>query len=312
MDLRNASVFLAGHRGLVGSAVLRRLRREGCRRVLTRTRAQLDLRDARRVDAFFRRERPHIVVLAAGRAGGIAENARRPADFIADNLAIQTAVLPAARRHRAERVVFFGSSCMYPRECPQPMREEMLGAGPLEPTSRAYAVAKLAGVEMCRAFDAQDGRARFLALVPNSVYGPGDDFDPETGHVLSSLVTRMSEAKRRGLRTVTLWGTGRPRREFLHSDDLAGAVWHLLGRAPTRLASPMNVGGGESASIRELAELVREAVGWDGRVEWDRSRPDGAPIKVLDSRLVRAAGWRPKVRLRDGLRGVVAWREARA
>lgn len=312
MDLRKASIFVAGHRGLIGAAVLRRLKREGCRRVLTRTRARLDLRDARRVDAFFRRHRPRVVVLAAGRVGGIVENARRPADFIADNLAIELSVLSAARRHGAERVVFFASSCMYPRICPQPMAEERLETGPVEPTSRAYAIAKSAGAELGRAFDAQDGRARFLTLIPNSVYGPGDDFDPESGHVLSALVSRMTEARRRGAPSVTLWGSGRPKREFLYCDDLADAVWHLLRRDPARLRWPMNVGGGEAVSIRELAERVRAAVGYRGRIVWDRTKPDGAPIKVLDSRRVRATGWRPKTPLSEGLARTAAWREARA
>lgn len=306
----NTSVFVAGHRGLIGSAVLRRLRAEGCRNVLTRTRAQLDLRDARAVDAFFRRRRPKVVILAAGRVGGIVENAKRPADFIADNLAIQQAVLTAARRHGAERVVFFGSSCMYPRACPQPMAEERLGTGAVEPTSRAYAAAKSAGVETCLAFNAQDKKTRFLPLIPNSVYGPGDDFDPETGHVLSALIARMSAAKRRRAPRVTLWGTGKPRREFLHADDLADAVWHLLKKDPARLSWPMNVGGGEAVSIRELAEGVRAAVGYAGAIAWDRSKPDGAPVKVLDSRRARAAGWRPRVSLREGLRRTAAWYEA--
>jgi GDP-L-fucose synthase len=312
VDLKKTTIFVAGHRGLIGSAVLRRLEAEGCRRVLTRTRAALDLRDARRVDAFFRRHRPKVVVLAAGRVGGIVENAKHPADFIADNLAIELSVLSAARRHGAERVVFFASSCMYPRVCPQPMAEERLETGALEPTSRAYAVAKSAGVELCRAFDAQDGRARFLPLIPNSVYGPGDDFELESAHVLSALVRRMTDARRRGAPSVTLWGSGKPKREFLFCDDLADAVWHLLRKDPKRLSLPMNVGGGEAVSIRELAERVREAVGYQGRILWDRTKPDGAPIKVLDSRRARATGWTPRTRLKEGLKRTTAWYEARS
>ena len=305
-------VFVAGHRGLIGSAVVRKLRAEGFRRVLTRGREDLDLRDAAAVDAWFRRAKPEAVVLAAGRVGGIVENASRPADFIADNLAIQLAVLGAARRHGAERVVFFGSSCMYPRVCPQPMAEERLGTGPVEPTSRAYAAAKAAGVEMCLAFDAQDRASRFLPLIPNSVYGPGDDFDPETGHVLSALVARFEDARRRRAPSVTLWGSGKPRREFLYCDDLADAVFLLLTRRALPKALPLNVGGGRAVSIRELARKAAAAVGYEGRVLWDRSKPDGAPVKVLDSRRVRALGWRPRVSLEEGLRRTVAWRRENA
>lgn len=302
-----SSVFVAGHRGLIGSAVVRRLRADGFRRLLTRERADLDLRDGAAVDAFFRRARPKAVVLAAGRVGGIVENKTRPADFIADNLALQQAVLGAARRHRAERVVFFGSSCMYPRVCPQPMAEERLGTGAVEPTSRAYAAAKAAGVEMCLAFDAQDRTARFLPLIPNSVYGPGDDFDPETAHVLSALVARFEAARTRNAPSVTLWGSGAPRREFLYCDDLADAVVRLLRRPALPKSLPLNVGGGRAVSIKALAAKVAAAVGYEGRIRWDRSKPDGAPVKVLDSRRIRALGWRPSVSLDEGLRRTVAW-----
>lgn len=302
-----SSVFVAGHRGLIGSAVVRRLRADGFRRLLTRERAELDLRDGAAVDAFFRRARPKAVVLAAGRVGGIVENKTRPADFIADNLALQQAVLGAARRHRAERVVFFGSSCMYPRVCPQPMGEDRLGTGPVEPTSRAYAAAKAAGVEMCLAFDAQDRASRFAPLIPNSVYGPGDDFDPETGHVLSALVARFEDARRRRAPSVTLWGSGTPRREFLYCDDLADAVVRLLTRRALPKSLPLNVGSGTAVSIRTLARKAAAAVGYEGRILWDRSKPDGAPVKVLDSRRMRALGWRPRVGLDEGLRRTVAW-----
>lgn len=306
---KDARIYVAGHRGLIGSAVLRRLKAEGCNGILTRTRRELELSDARRVDAFFRRYRPELVVLAAGRTGGIAENASKPAALIAENLAVQLNVMGAARRHGARRLLFFGSSCMYPRACPQPMREESLWAGPLEPTSRAYAAAKLAGVETCLAFNAEDRVPRFLPLIPNSVYGPGDDFDPASAHVLGALISRLHDAARRRASALSLWGSGKPRREFLYSDDLADACWMLLNADVSRLALPVNVGGGADVSIRELAALIARVVGYGGRIEWDESRPDGAPVKRLDGRRLRSLGWRPRTPIEEGIRRAYAWHQ---
>lgn len=300
-------IFVAGHRGLIGSALVRRLARDGHTRVIVRTRDELDLGDPIAVEAFFMDEEPEVVLLAAGKVAGILMNREFPADMLDQNLRIQMAVLGAARRHGAARVVFFGSSCMYPRDCPQPMAEDMLLAGKLEPTSSAYAVAKLAGVEACLAYDRQDKTRRFLPLIPNSVYGPGDDFDPRSAHVLSSLIHKLHRAKVEGADSLTLWGTGTPRRELIHADDLADAVLFLLRREGEPLELPLNIGTGVDHSIRELAEAVARVVGYSGRLAWDTTKPDGAPRKLLDSSRLRRAHWAPSVDLEDGLRMTYQW-----
>lgn len=302
-------VFVAGHTGLAGSAVLRALRAAGYRDLLTRTHAELDLTAQSAVRGLLASERPGCVILCAAKVGGIAANWNLPAEFIRENLAIATNVIHESWRAGVTRLLYLGSSCLYPRDCPQPMREEHLLSGPPEPTNRPYAVAKIAGAEMCWAYNRQYG-TRYLALMPTNLYGPGDRYDPESSHVLPAMILRMHRAKLAGAPSVTAWGTGRPRREFLASDDLAGAVLHLLGLPEARLAglfredAPplLNVGWGEDLSIRELAGQVREVVGYGGAIEWDASRPDGTPRKLLDSSRLRALGWTPRIPLREGLR----------
>lgn len=302
-----ASVYVAGHRGLIGSAIVRGLRNAGFVNLLTRSRAELELTDATAVDRFFKEARPEYVVLAAGRVGGIVVNRDFPADFIAENLAIQLTVMHAAWRTGVRRLLFFGSSCMYPKQAPQPMAEELLLSGALEETSMAYAVAKLAGTETCLAFNRQHGGERFVPLIPNSVYGPNDDFNPGSGHVLSALITRFHAAKESGSDAVTLWGTGSPRREFLFADDLAQACLTLLGADLSSARLPLNVGPGDDVSIAELAETVAKIIGYEGRIEWDRSKPDGVPRKLLDSTRMRSLGWRPVTSLEIGIRATYAW-----
>lgn len=302
-----ARIFVAGHAGLIGSAIVRRLRREGFSAILTQSRAQLDLRDGGRTDRFFDETRPEYVVLAAGRVGGIAENQTYPADFINDNLAIQLNVLKSAQRTGVKKLIFFGSSCMYPRECPQPMAEDVLLSARPEPTSLPYAISKLAGTYMCLAYNKQYGDKRFIPVIPNNAYGPNDDFDPQSGHVLSALISRFHAAKKSGAEAVTLWGSGSPRREFVHADDIADACLHLLQQDVSSLEFPLNIGVGSDISIKELADMIAGVVGYRGRLEWDRTKPDGAPRKLLDSTRLRAFGWEPKVSFSEGLRNTYEW-----
>lgn len=311
--LRDQRIYVAGHRGLVGSALMRGLRRAGCRDLVTAEFEELDLREQALTRAFFERERPQVVLLAAARVGGILANATRPANFIADNLAIQHNVIDAAWRVGAERLLFLGSSCIYPRDAAQPLRERDLLTGPLEPTNRPYAVAKIAGIEMCWAYNRQHG-TRNLAVMPTNLYGPGDNYDLQASHVLPALIRRFHEAVRRGDPAVTLWGTGAPRREFLHSDDLAGACLHLLGLEDAALAEVMdgdgpplvNIGCGRDLTIRELAERVAALAGFRGEIRWDASQPDGTPRKLLDNSRIRGLGWTPSISLDEGLRTTCA------
>jgi GDP-L-fucose synthase len=302
-----ASIYVAGHHGLIGSAIVRGLRDAGFVKLPMRSRAELELTDTTAVERFFEEVRPEYVVLAAGRVGGIVANRDFPADFITENLAIQLNVMRAAWRSGVRRLLFFGSSCMYPKQARQPMAEELLLSGALEETSMAYAVAKLAGTETCLAFNRQHGGERFVPVIPNSVYGPNDDFNPGSGHVLSALITRFHAAKENRREVVTLWGTGAPRREFLHADDLARACVMLLGADLSRTRLPLNIGPGEDVSIAELAELVAKIVRFEGTIEWDRTKPDGAPRKLLDSARVRGLGWRPAVSLEAGIRATYDW-----
>ncbi|RMF87664.1 MAG: GDP-L-fucose synthase [Nitrospirae bacterium] len=295
---RDAKIYVAGHRGLVGSAILRALERAGYERLLTRTHAQLDLTDARAVEAFFAAERPDYVFLAAAKVGGIAANATYPADFIRENLAIELAVIHAAHRFGVRKLLFLGSSCIYPRDCPQPIREEYLLTGPLETTNEAYAVAKIAGIEMCRAYRRQHGD-HFIAVMPTNLYGPGDNFDLATSHVLPALIRKMVEAQEAGAEEVVVWGTGNPRREFLHADDLADACLFLMERYDEE--GIVNIGTGRDITIRELAQLVAEVVGYTGRLVFDPTKPDGTPRKLLDCSRLNALGWRPKISLREGI-----------
>ena len=309
--LQEGRFYVAGHGGLIGSAMLRRLEHFGARRILTRAHAELELRDAAAVQAFFAEHRPEYVVLAAGRVGGIVENQTRPADFIHDNLAIQLNVLRAAHAHGVRKLILFGSSCMYPRECPQPMPETALLGGRPEPTSLPYAISKLAGVQLCLAYNRQYGRQngepRFLPVIPNSTYGPNDNFDPESGHVLSALIRRFHEAKADGRDRVTLWGTGNPRREFIHADDIADACLHLLSRDADTLEWPLNIGVGRDYAIRELADRIAEVVGYRGEILWDTDKPDGAPRKLLDAGRLAATGWSPSVAFDEGLKATYRW-----
>ncbi len=306
-------IYVAGHRGMVGSAIVRRLRAAGHDNLLLRSRTELDLTDQRAVEAFLAAERPDYVVLAAAKVGGIHANDTYPADFIRINLAIALNVIHGAWRVGVERLLFLGSSCIYPREAPQPMREEALLTGPLEPTNEPYAVAKIAGIKLCESYNRQHG-TRYRSVMPTNLYGPNDNFHPENSHVIPALLRRFHEAKESGAGSVTVWGTGSPRREFLHVDDLADACVHLMdvddetyARHTAPMCSHVNVGTGEDVSIRELAELVAEVVGYEGEIRFDPSRPDGAPRKLLDVSRLHALGWRHRIGLREGLERTYRW-----
>lgn len=300
-------IFVAGHRGLIGSAVVRRLRFSGYNNLSLRDHSELELTHTAAVNSFFDEERPGYVVLAAGRVGGIVENQTRPVDFLNENLAIQLNVLSAASRVGVRKLIFFGSSCMYPRECAQPMPETALLSGKPEPTSLAYATAKLAGIQMCLAYNQQSGEKRFIPIIPNSAFGPHDNFDLKSGHVLAALIRRFHDAKEGGASDVTLWGTGAPRREFVYADDIADACLWLLSRDIKALELPINVGMGQDYSIRELAETIAGIIGYKGRILWDMSKPDGAPRKMLDSSRMSGFGWKARVDLVTGLRNTYAW-----
>ncbi|MGH8687197.1 MAG: GDP-L-fucose synthase family protein [Burkholderiales bacterium] len=306
---RSEKIYVAGHRGLAGSAIVRRLRAAGYENLALRTHAELELADATAVRHFFEAERPRHVILAAAKVGGILANDTLPAEFIHENLAIQTNVIHEAWRAGVKRLLFLGSSCIYPRECPQPMKEEYLLTGPLEATNRAYAVAKIAGIEMCWSYNRQYG-TQYLAVMPTNLYGPGDNYDLQTSHVLPALIRKAHEAKQRGDGALAVWGTGNPRREFLYSDDMADACAYLLGLPEGRYAPlvaagalPLvNIGAGKDLTIRELAELVCEVVGYRGGLEFDASKPDGTPRKLLDVGRLEALGWRSRIPLREGAR----------
>jgi GDP-L-fucose synthase len=301
---KDDSVFVAGHRGLVGGAILRRLGREGCTRLLTRTHAELDLRSQAAVEAFFAEQRPAYVFLAAAKVGGILANASSPADFIRDNLQIQSNVIDAAYRHGCRKLLFLGSSCIYPKLAPQPMREDYLLTGPLEPTNQWYAIAKIAGLKMCQAYRQQYGFDA-ICLMPTNLYGPGDNFDLQTAHVLPALVRKFHEARERGDAQAVVWGSGTPRREFMHVDDLADACVHLARQYSG--IEPVNVGWGEDVSIRELAQMVQAVVGFAGELVFDSSKPDGTPRKLLDVSRLTALGWSPRIPLREGIAQTYQW-----
>jgi GDP-L-fucose synthase len=305
---KDTRIYVAGHRGLAGAALIRALSRRGYENLIVATHAELELTDPRAVRTFLATERPRVVILAAAKVGGIVANDRYPAEFVQQNLAIQTTVIHEAWRAGIKRLLFLGSSCIYPRECPQPMREEYVMTGPLELTNRAYAMAKLAGLEMCWAYNRQYG-TQYVCAMPTNLYGPGDNYDLETSHVLPALIRRFHEAKESGDDAVTLWGTGAPRREFLYSDDMADACVHILehgddglrGVLPSDQAPLINVGCGEDSTVQELAELVRDVIGSTARIEWDPGRPDGTPRKLLDVSRLTQLGWKPSIPLRDGI-----------
>jgi GDP-L-fucose synthase len=305
----SAKIYVAGHRGLAGSAIARALATAGYNNVITRTHAELDLIDQKAVRDFFEREKPEYVFLAAARVGGILANNTYPAEFIHQNLSIETNVIHECWRSGVRRLLFLGSSCVYPAKCPQPIKEEYLLTGPLEPTNRPYAVAKIAGIEMCWSYNRQYG-TRYLAMMPTNLYGPGDNYDLETAHVLAALLRKFHEAKEKGQSSVVVWGSGTPRREFLHSADMADAALFLITlpenlfqelTAPERLPV-INVGAGKDITIRELAELIADVVGYRGDLVFDRSKPDGTPQKLLDVGFMTSVGWQAKTGLRDGTR----------
>jgi GDP-L-fucose synthase len=300
----SSRVFVAGHRGLVGSAVLRRLQADGFTRILTATREQLDLRDQAAVNYWFKANRPEYVLLVAGTVGGILANSTRPAEFIYDNLMIHATVVHAAHLFGVRKLLYLGSSCIYPRECPQPMKEEYLLCGRLEATNEPYAVAKIAGIKLCEAYRRQYG-CDFISAMPTNLYGPNDNFDLTSAHVLPALVRKFHDARVEGGREVEVWGTGAPRRELLHVDDLADACLFLLRRYDG--AEHINVGTGEDLTIRELAEAVREVVHPAATIRFDPSKPDGTPRKLLDVGRIRALGWRHRIGLREGIASSYAW-----
>jgi GDP-L-fucose synthase len=300
---KHARIYVAGHRGMVGSAIVRALTSRGFEQLIVRTSKELDLRDNARVAAFFAEIKPEYVFLAAAKVGGILANSTLPAEFIYDNLAIQTNVVHQAYVHGVKKLLLLGSSCIYPRDSPQPMKEEYLLTGPLEPTNEWYAVAKIAGIKMCQAYRRQYG-CDFIAAMPTNLYGPNDNFDLQHSHVLAALLRRFHEAREQGAEP-TLWGTGRPLREFLHADDCAEACLFLMERYSD--AQIMNVGAGQEISIGQLAILVAEVVGYRGDIHWDRTKPDGMPRKLMDGSRMTALGWTPRIPLREGLKDAYAW-----
>lgn len=304
---RGSTFYVAGHRGLVGSAIWRHLEAEGFSNLVGRSSSEMDLRNREDVFAFFELTRPRYVVLAAAKVGGISANQDYPVDFLSDNLRIQVNVLDAARKSRVERLLFLGSSCIYPRMAEQPITEDALLTGPLEPTNDAYAIAKIAGIMQVQAVRRQDGLP-WISAMPTNLYGPGDNFSPESSHVLPALIRRFDEAARSGATSVTNWGTGSPRREFLHVDDMADACLHLLETYDG--APQVNIGTGTDVTIQELASLVAEAVSYRGAVEWDPSKPDGTPRKLLDVSRLSEAGWTASIGLREGVRETVRWYRA--
>ncbi len=297
-------IFVAGHRGLVGSALVRRLARDGFTNLLRRERADLDLENEAAVSSFFLKEQPALVILAAAKVGGIKANKEFPVEFLLENLQIQNNVLRAAHATSACKLLFLGSSCIYPKHAPQPIAEDALLTGPLETSNEAYAIAKIAGIKLCQAY-AQEYGANFISAMPTNLYGPNDNFELATSHVVAALIRRAHEAKVTGKGELVIWGSGAARRELLHVDDAAGACLFLL----ERYDSPeiINVGCGEDVSIHELAQLVCNVVGFDGELTFDRTKPDGTPRKLLDSSRIRALGWRPRIGLRDGISQTYAW-----
>ena len=300
----NSRIYVAGHRGLVGSAIYRLLKKRGFENLITRTHSELELMDAVAVQNFFEETKPEFVFLAAAKVGGIHANSTYPADFIRENLVVQTNVIHESWRNDVEKLMFLGSSCIYPKLCPQPISEESLLTGELEPTNEAYALAKIAGIKTCQSYNQQYGTT-FISAMPTNLYGINDNFHPENSHVLPALIRRFHEAKLADSELISIWGTGNPRREFLHSDDLADAVLFLMENYND--SEIVNVGCGEDQTIRVLAETIREVVGYSGSLEFDSSRPDGTPQKMLDISKIRVLGWTPEIPLKNGLEQVYQW-----
>jgi len=310
---KNSIIYVAGHTGLVGSAIRRKLEAQGYSRLIGRRHAELDLERQSEVEAFFESERPEYVFLAAARVGGIVANNAYPAEFIYTNLTIQTNIIHASWKTGVKRLLFLGSSCIYPRECPQPMKESYLLSGPLESTNEPYAIAKIAGIKTCQSYNRQYG-TRFYSVMPTNLYGPNDNFDLETSHVMPALIRKFHEAKVNRRDTVEVWGSGTPQREFLHVDDLADACLYIIdldeGVFSSLLSDPfplINVGWGKDLSVRELAELIRTVVGYEGEVVFNRDKPDGTPRKLLDVSRITSLGWRPAISLEQGIRETYQW-----
>jgi len=305
---KNTKIYVAGHRGLVGSALIRQLQSKGYNNILTRTHAELDLTNQHDVQDFFAIEKPQCVILAAAKVGGIHANNTYPAEFIHENLAIQTNVIHQSYLAGVKRLLFLGSSCIYPRDCPQPIKEEYLLTGPLEPTNRPYALAKIAGIEMCWSYNRQYG-TQYLSVMPTNLYGPSDNYHPENSHVIPALIRKFHEAKFIGSKTVVVWGTGASLREFLYSEDMAEACLFLLEAESPKISSLINdkqaplinIGFGEDISIRALAELIQKVTGFEGQLVFDTEKPDGTKRKLTDISLIKSLGWEPKTRLKDGL-----------
>lgn len=301
---KDSKIYIAGHRGLVGSAIMRRLEIEGCKNLITHTHAELDLTRQERVEEFFRKERPDYVFLAAARVGGIYANNTYPAEFIYSNLTIQTNIIHASYLFKVKKMLFLGSSCIYPKNCPQPMKEEYLLGGPLEPTNEPYAVAKIAGIKMCQAYNRQYG-TNFLSVMPTNLYGPNDNFDLKTSHVLPALIRKFHEAKIKSLSEVEIWGTGSPRREFLHVDDLADACLFLMNNYNS--SKIINIGVGKDQTIRELTEIIAGLAGFKGSIRFDTGKPDGTPVKRLDVSKINSIGWRARIGLEQGIAETYKW-----
>lgn len=300
----NSKIYIAGHRGLVGSAIVRRLQSEGFTNLITRVSAELDLRNQKAVADFFNQEKPDYVFLAAAKVGGILANNTYPAEFIYDNLAIELNIIHQSHINNVKKLLFLGSSCIYPKFAPQPMKEEHLLTGALEPTNEPYAIAKIAGIKMCQSYNRQYG-TEYISVMPTNLYGPGDNFDLETSHVLPALLRKFHQAKINNNPFVQIWGTGSPKREFLHCDDLADACVHLMKNYSGN--EIINIGVGEDISIKDLALLIKDIVGFKGELKFDTSKPDGTPRKLLDVTFLNKLGWRAKISLRDGLVQTYSW-----
>lgn len=301
---KDSKIFVAGHRGLVGSALVRALQAQEFNNLILRTHAELDLLDQNAVRAFFSKESPEYVFLAAAKVGGIMANKNSPADFIRDNLAVELNIVDAAHKSNVKKLLFLGSSCIYPRLCPQPIKEEYLLTGELESSNRAYAIAKIAGIELCQSYNAQYG-TNFISVMPTNLYGPNDNFDLETSHVLPAMLRKFHEAKKRNDSSITMWGTGVAQREFLHVDDLADACLFLMNTYNE--SSIVNIGTGEDLTIKDLAERIQKVVGYKGTIDWDTSKPDGTPRKLLDVSKLHTLGWHHQISLEEGLKTMYKW-----
>lgn len=304
---KNAKIYISGHRGMVGSAVLRLLEKKGYRNLVLRTSKELDLRRQQAVDNFIKKEKPEYIFHFAAKVGGIKANIDYPAEFLYDNVTITTNVIHTAYKYRIKKLLYLGSSCIYPRECPQPMKEEYLLSGKLEPTNEGYALAKIVGLKLCEYYNRQY-QTNFISLMSPNVYGSNDNFSPDTSHVIAALIRKFLEAKMNNLEQVEVWGTGRARREFLYVEDLAEACLYFMNNYEAKnLPTFLNIGYGEDISIEELAEIIKEEVGYNGKIYWSSSYPDGMPQKLLDSTLSRKLGWKPKTPLKEGLRKTINW-----